>query len=206
MEATVILDITPGVAAKGIAPTPQDWNNDGVPFSGFFVSLPPSDDIVFIPLNDPDNYCWGFTRASFDVDAAGKITAWDLGVAGACWWIGITSSHGDGFLWDAQRIAANSYVPGTWTSTAVIAPEPSSILLLAVGLVSLRGFRIVLPSGCGERRWRLLSKGCRRYPSWKLTPRAVRICPANCCARADLSNTNVQLIKKVSLRISGFPE
>jgi len=119
------LDITPGVAASGIQATYLSINGFGDPRSG-------------------GTY---IARGTFDVDASGNITEWNMGFSGC----GATApSHDCPIQFNitsigplgTDRISENLLLSsGVGPSGIWITPEPSTLLLLGFGVASIFGLK-----------------------------------------------------------------
>ncbi len=82
---------------------------------------------------------------SFDVstNASGEVDQWNLTVFDSTSFI-TTQSYASGKVTDFGGLAdigygTNSNTPGTWMMQTSVTPEPSSLLLLATGLLGLAG-------------------------------------------------------------------
>jgi len=116
---------------------PNQTNVDEVPN---LIALSMFDGVQTINLSTPSVA----PIATFTTNSAGNITNWDVELPVSLQFHIIYTENDSTLVQDAGQLfngaaGANSSQPGVWTLVSV--PEPSSVVLLAVGLVAMAGAR-----------------------------------------------------------------
>jgi PEP-CTERM motif-containing protein len=125
---------------------------DGVNLTSFPVQNLPAVDIVSYSMSDGtvtnNEVLSGISGAASDIvlatDATGNIIYWftainSIATTGRNFGLINTGPNEGDFDVDATGDEANSFVPGTWTKTVTGVPEPTSLALLGVGMLTLAG-------------------------------------------------------------------